>query len=161
MGGAGWDWFSCCFPLIYLTVSLLNHCVCGRQEERSSVASGSTSWEFKIDTCSFQLSNDGWNCNKGQYEMICKSVAFFFQLSRINEGVWEQFEVYYIIILIMKYCELFSCTCSRFSRTTPHALHLNTQAKGNYELRLIHSLLKFANLFSLWLLHFCESRHHR
>lgn len=47
-----------CFHLIYLVISLVNHYVCGREKERSTVASGSTSWELEM-VCSFQLSNVG------------------------------------------------------------------------------------------------------
>lgn len=46
-----------CFSLIYL-ISLVNPYVCGREKERSTVASGSTSWELEM-SCSFQLSNVG------------------------------------------------------------------------------------------------------
>lgn len=36
------------FNASYLIISLLNHYARGREEERSSVASGSTSWELKM-----------------------------------------------------------------------------------------------------------------
>lgn len=36
------------FNLSYLIISLLNHYVCEREEEMSSAASGSTSWELEM-----------------------------------------------------------------------------------------------------------------
>lgn len=64
-----------------------------------------------------------------------------------------------LLYLYIKYCKLFSLTGSQVSTTPTHGLRLNTQAKGHSELHLIHSLPKFPDLFSLWLLSFCESRH--
>lgn len=40
--------FLFCFNISYLIISLLNYYVCGKEEERSSVASGSTSWELEM-----------------------------------------------------------------------------------------------------------------
>lgn len=46
--GLGLVFFLFSINISYLIISLLNHHVCGKEEERSSAASGSTNWELEM-----------------------------------------------------------------------------------------------------------------